>query len=262
MTSGVLSNPRRWRAFADAVALALGINVWISVVVLPGFFVGSWQGPLDVLAGCLPLAVLGLGLWRRSEVVLLLIFPSMLLVPVSISPEMASSHVYGLIRFTIVGGGLVAYMMGISFFASFYEPQPPVSVRPLASSRRPVPVRWRRRLRVYWALTILSAVFPLTLLHAANFDEATRAFLQQMFPGRVKQMTMVLDLMIIVAWVLIYTRCFLGPLQLHRTGDRALARILVGTRADADRPRPRPIFFVGVVCALGFMLLFLMSRYL
>lgn len=262
MTSGVLSNPKRWRTFADAVALALGINVWISVVVLPGFFVGSWQNPIDVLAGCLPLAVLGLGLWRRSEVVLLLIFPSMLLVPVSISPEMASSHVYGLVRFVIVSGGLVAYLMGISFFASFYEPEPPASVRPLASSRQPVPTRWRRRFRIYRGLTILSAVFPLTLLHTANFDESTRAFLQQMFPGRVKQMTMVLDLLIIAAWVLIYTRCFLGPLQLHRTGDRVMARALLAIRADADRPRPRPIFFVGVVCALGFMLLFLISRYL
>lgn len=261
VTSGVLSNPRRWRAFADAVALALGINVWISVVVLPGFFVGIWQSTAMVLAGIIPLLALGAGLWRRSEVILLLIFPSTLLVPVGLVPEMASSQVYGLTRFLIVGVGLVVYLLGVSFFISFHEMPAPTGQRPLASSRVPEPARWQRRFRVYWAFTLLSVVFPLSLLHAANFDDSTRAFLRQMFPGRVAHMTTVLNLLVIGLWVLVYIRYFLGPLQIHRTGDRALVSKLLRIRAEAGHSRPRPVFFVGVACTLVFLLLFFFSRY-
>lgn len=259
VTSGVLSNPRRWRAFADAVALALGINVWISVVVLPGFFVGSWTSMPLVATGLLPLTALGAGLWRRSETFLLLIFPTTLLIPVSLAPEMASSHVYGPIRFVIVGVGMVAYLLSVSFFTSFYEMRAPAGLRPLASSRVPEPPRWQRRFRLYWAFTILSVVFPVSLLHAANFDDATRAFLREMFPGRVTQMTTVLNLMVIAVWVLVYTRYFLKPLQLHRTGDRTLVRTMLHTRAEAGRVRP--VFFAGVACTIVFLLLFFFSRY-
>ena len=262
MTTGVLSNPKRWQAFADAVALALGINVWVSVVVLPGFFVGSWQSGVDVLAGMLPLVMLAAGLWRRSEVLLLLAFPSALLVPISLSPEMVSAYVYGLARFIIVSIGLVAYLLGISFFTSFYEPLPPVSSRPLASSRRPIPPRWRRRFRIYRILVVLSVIFPATLLHAANFDDSVQAFLRQMFPGRVRQMTTVVNLAIITSWVLLFGRCFLGVLQQHRTGDRALTRELGRIQSDSQRGRPRLAFFVGVVFAIGFMMILLFSRYM
>ncbi|MEM9492039.1 MAG: hypothetical protein AAGC55_23030, partial [Myxococcota bacterium] len=70
--NGVLAHPQRWRTFADAVALALGVNVWITIVVLPGLFVGSFRSTAQVLVACLPLMALGAGLWRRSEALLLL----------------------------------------------------------------------------------------------------------------------------------------------------------------------------------------------
>lgn len=261
MTAGVLSNPTRWRAFADAVALALGINVWVSIVVLPGLFVGSWQSTGDVVAGSIPLAVLGLGMWRRAEAVLLLAFPSALMVPVALSPEIVSSHVYGPVRFVLVAVGLVAYLFGVSFFSSFEEPPPPDRVRALSSSRQPVPPRWQRRHRIYRALTLLSLVFPATFLYTVNFDSTSEAFLRQMFPGRVAQMTTVLDLAIIAAWVLIYSYAFLGVLRHHRTGDRALVTELTRIRVHAKRGKPRPAFYVSVLFALGFMLTLLFGRY-
>lgn len=261
MTEGVLHHPARWRAFADAVALALGINVWVSIVVLPGFFVGSWRTLADIIVASAPLAVLALGLWRRAETILLLVFPSALMVPVALSPQIMGSHVYGPARFVIVGIGLVAYLFGVSFFTSFHEPPPPESDRPLASSRRPVADRWRRRFRVYRALTALSVVFPATLLYTVNFDSTSEGFVRQMFPGRVAQMTTVLNLTIVAAWVLIYTYAFLGVLRNHRTGDRVLVVDLARIRTDAKRGRPRPAFYVSVVCALGFMLLLLFGGY-
>jgi hypothetical protein len=255
----ILKTSQRWRAFADIVALALGINVWVSIVLLPSLFVGRWASP----GNALPLLMLVLGLWRRSELVLLLLYPAALLVPVGFAPELASAHVYGPARFVIVGVGLIAYLLGISFFASFYEPPPPESSRPLASSRRPQPSRWQRRYRLYWALTILSVVFPATMFYAANFDEATQAFLRQMYPGRTQQMLAVIDLVLIAAWMLIYGRFFVGLLRLHRTGDPELARRITRIRAEMlgeGRRRPRVAFFIGVICAVGFMLLFLFAR--
>lgn len=245
-----------WRSFADVVALALGINVWVSIVLLPALFVGTWRSPVHAL----PLVVLIVGLWRRSELTLLLLFPSALLLPVGLSPEMASSQVYGPARFIIVAVGLVTFLFGISFFNSFYEPPSPISMRPLASSRRPQPERWRRRWRVYWGLTVLSVVFPITLIYAVNFDPAIQSFLGQMYPARTRQMLAVSNLAVILGWVLIYRRYFTGALRAHRTGDPEIVRHMARIRVDLERRRPRPAFFVGVALALCSMALFLYFR--
>jgi hypothetical protein len=102
VTGGLASNPTRWRTFADAVAMALGLNVWISVVLLPGVFVGAWASGASLAAAVLPVIVLGLGLWRRSDTILLLGYPSALLVPAAFYPDIVATHVYGPVRFLIV----------------------------------------------------------------------------------------------------------------------------------------------------------------
>ncbi|WP_428264526.1 hypothetical protein [Haliangium sp.] len=260
MPFALLQNASRWRTFADAVALALGVNMWVSIVALPALFVGTWHSTWQIALAGVPLAVLAAGLWRRSETVLLLAFPAALLLPVAVAPEMASMHVYGLVRFTIVAVGLVAFLLGVSFFTSFYEHPPPASSRPLASSRHPQPVRWRRRFRIYWMLTGLSVVFPATLLYAANFDRDVQAFLGQMYPGRTRQMVTVIDLIIVGVWIGIYGRHFMGVMRLHRTGDVPLVRTIARLRVDAARTRPRPGFFLGVALALGFMAILILSR--
>jgi len=243
------------------VAAILGVNVWVSVILLPGLFVGAWRTPALALAAALPLPVLVLGMWRRSEVVLLLGYPSALLIPVAVVPEIVSAHVYGPIRFAIVAVGLIAYLFGASFFTSFYEPPPPAGTRALSSSRYPTPPRWLRRFRVYRMLAVLSAVFPLVLLYVVNFNDTNRAFLRQMFPGRVAAMTTFLNLGILGAWLLLYAYMFLGILKPHRTGDRDLIVELARTRSEIKRGRPRPVFYIGVAGALGFMLLLMLSRY-
>ncbi len=242
------------------MAIALGINVWVSVVLLPTLFVGALSDSGMMAAVLLPLPILGLGLWRRSDTVLLLAFPSALLLPVAIAPDIASVEVYGAMRFAFVACGLVAYTFGASFFTSFYEPAPPVNVRPLASSRVPVPERWRRRFRMYRWLTVMSVVFPLVLLYTVNFNDSNREFLRQMFPGRVAAMTTLLNLLVIGAWLVLYGWVFLGVLKPHRTGDRALASSLARLHASARRGRPRPVFYLGVVVALTLMLLLVISR--
>lgn len=259
--AGVWSRLGKWRTFADAVALVLGINVWVSVVLLPGFFAEAWQTSGTIAAASLALPVLALGIWRRSELILLLGFPATLLLPISFAPAMASPLVYGPVRFTIVAVGLVAYMMGASFFTSFHEPPPPVGVRPLSSSRKPVPERWRRRFRMYSALTALALVFPAVLIYAVNFHPSNQAYMWRMFPGRVTAMTTLLNLLVVGIWLGIFARVFLGILKPHRTGDRELVGQLAEIRAQSKRGRPRPSFYLAVAVALAFMIILLLSRY-
>ena len=73
----------RWRTFADAVALALGANLWVALVLLPGLVAGALHSGPAQLTSVLPLVVLGIGVWRRSDLVLLFGYPSALLIPVA-----------------------------------------------------------------------------------------------------------------------------------------------------------------------------------
>ena len=255
-------NSTRWRAFADAVALALGINVWISIVILPGFFVAAFHTSTDILLASAPLLVLTVGIWRRAELALLLLFPSALMIPVALSPELVSTQVYGPMRFVIVAIGLIAYLFGVSFFTSFYEPATPASTRALASSQRPVPARWRRRFRMYRWLALLSLIFPAIFLYKVNFHSTSRAYIDQMFPGRETQMLTVINLAAIGMWVLLYLYAFLGVLRPHRTGDRIMVADLGRLRADAKRGRLKPTFYAAVLFAVGFMGLLIFGQYL
>jgi hypothetical protein len=256
-----VSTERRWRTFADVVAFTLGTNVWITIVVLPAAFVGA-HGAAMILAGILPFAVLLYGLLRRSEVVLLGLFPSALLVPIALHKDIASSHVYGPVRFTLVALGVIAYLFGVSFFTTFHEPPAPKSVRPLSSAAQGPAVRWQRRERVYWMLTAMSLVIPTVLIAWVNFDTSIADYLGEMYPGRVALMTTALTAGAIVLWLAIYHYAFLGALRPHRTGDRDLVQALAQARADAKAGKPRGRFYVSVGLALGAMVVLILLRHL
>jgi hypothetical protein len=244
---------RRWRTFADVVAFTLGVNVWITVVILPAVFVGALHERWRIIAAAVPFGVLVLGLFRRSEAILLGLFPAAVLVPVSLQPQLASSHVYGPIRFTLVAIGVVAYLFGVSFFTTFHEPPAPRSIRPLTSATQGPAERWQRRERVYWMLTAMSIVIPTVLIAWVNFDTAIADYLGEMYPGRVALMTTALTVGAIVLWLGIFHYAFLGALRPHRTGDRDLVAKLTRARADAKIGKPRLRFYVAVAVALGAM---------
>jgi len=247
------SQPRgdvRWRTFADVVAFTLGTNVWISIVILPAIFVGVLRTTGQLAAAGLPFTVLMLGLARRSEAILLGLFPAAVLVPVAIHPAMASSHVYGPIRFTLVSLGVVAYLFGVSFFTTFHEPPAPRSVRGLSSAQAGPPERWQRRERVYWTLTAMSVLLPMVLIAWVNFDDSVADFLGEMYPGRVALMTTALTAGAILLSLIIYHYAFLGALRPHRTGDRDLVSALSQARTDAKAGKPRPRFYLAVGLAL------------
>jgi hypothetical protein len=256
-----LNGDRRWRTFADVVAFALGTNVWISIVILPAIFVGALDTTSQIAAAALPLAILMLGLARRSEAVLLGVFPATVLVPIALHPVMASSHVYGPLRFGLVAVGVVAYLFGVSFFTQFHEPPAPRSVRGLSSAQAGPAERWQRRERVYWMLVGMSVVFPTVMIAWVNFDTEIADFLGDMYPGRVALMTTALTVGAIVLWLLIFHYAFLGVLRPHRTGDRDLVTKLARARSDAKTGKPRPRFYLAVAIALIAMSVLIVLRH-
>jgi len=253
---------RRWRTFADVVAFTLGVNVWITVVILPAIFIGALHGKGMVLAALLPFTALMAGLWRRSELILLGLFPSALLVPIGLVPDLARSHVYGPTRFVLTALGVIAYLFSVSYFTTFHEPPAPRSIRPLSSSQQTPAPRWQRRERVYWMLTAMSLVIPAVLIAWVNFDDSVADFLGEMYPGRVALMTTALTVGAIVLWLGIYHYAFLGALRPHRTGDRDLVTTLAQARADAKAGKPRARFYLSVALALGAMIVLIVLRHL
>jgi hypothetical protein len=262
-TTAVDPQPRsgRWRTFADVVAFALGTNVWVSIVILPAIFIGAFHTKQAMAAAALPLVVLLFGLVRRSEIVLLGLFPAALLVPVALNPELASSHVYGPVRFCLVALGVIAYLFGVSFFTTFHEPPAPRSVRGLSSAAQGPSERWLRRERIYWILVGGAILIPSVLIAWVNFDQAIADYLGEMYPGRVALMTTALTVGAIVLWLLVYHYAFLGALRPHRTGDKDLVAAIAKARGDAKLGKPRSRFYLSVTIALAAMAALILLRH-
>ena len=251
---------RRWRRFADVVALTLGANVWLSLVLIPSVQIGALHGAARLVVALLPLVVLGVGIAVRSELILLGGFPSALLVPISLDPAIAAAHLFGPVRFFVVAVGVVVYLLAGSYFMAFHEPAAPRSSRPLASAAEPTADRWQRRERVYWTLTALSVVCPLLGIYWVNFDPAINAFLQQMYAGRVASMSTLLSVTVLALWLVLYLHVFLGALKPHRTGDRGLVTDLGILRSQAKSGRPRVRFHLAVAAALILMAVLVYMR--
>lgn len=251
----------RWLAFAQGIAVALGVNSWVSLVLLPGLFVGAFSSAGALLLALFPLGLLFYGIYRRNEVVLLFGFPSALLVPIANEASMATLQVYGPVRFAIVCIGLVGFLFGASTLTSFSEPKSPLHIRPLKSSLAPVSLRWRRRFRMYAALSILSVIYPAVLLYYINFDKLGSQFLSESYPGRAATFTTLLNVAAIGLWLWLFWNYILGALKLHRTGDRPLQQDLARLRGKLSRTRPQIFFYLGSLIAVVLLALWLAWRF-
>lgn len=224
------------------------------MVILPAIFIGALRGATHWAAALLPFVVLVVGLRRRSEVILLGVFPAALLVPIALEPQLASASVNNSVRFAFVAIGAIAYLFGVSFFSTFHEPPAPRSVRMLSSALVPPSARLQRRERVYWELTAMSIAIPTTLIAWINHDETLAAYIGAMYPGRIAMMTTLLTAGALVLWLAIYHYAFLGALRPHRTGDRDLVDALNRARTEVKAGTLRMRFYVAVTFALVAML--------
>lgn len=298
----------RWRAWADGVAALLGVNLWVTLILVPGLFQHAFRRPAEALLAALPLVPLGVGLVRRHPVWQLLVYPAALLLPIAWSPRVVAGNVHGPWSFLVVAASLVGYLFAVSFFASFHEPPRPARTRSLAPRGAPgrpggpsgpggraesepigrgrAPGRWRRRFRVYYGLSALSALIPAALLYAVNFDSENQVALRARYAGRVGSIAALLNLGVLGLWLGLYAWAFVGVLRRHRTGDPELLAELdalarggrPGSKSGAEaapratpaearrassasRRSPRPAFYAWVILAIAAMGLLVVLRY-
>jgi hypothetical protein len=263
----VLPASRTLRIAADVVATALGLNLWIALVLVPGLYIGSFaRTHAFPLVAPVPLAVLAIGIMRRSPLWLLLAYPATLLVPVALDPRTVTENVRSPLAFIVIAASLVGFFFGSAYLTSIaagpHGLGTTVRTRRLGGSiDAKNPARWRRRRRIYVALGVLSALFPAALLYEVNFHAATRAHIAELYPlDRVAPMLALLNLGALLLWLLAFAIGFVGPLRHHRTGDQALVRELDRLRDETRKATPRLAFYVGVVSALALMALLLYMR--
>jgi len=255
-----------------ALMLALlGINVWVTVALVPALWSGAHKPTSMRVALLVPLLPLAVGvLWRRAGE-LILLFPMAVLVPLLMDGRLTSNAVYSPRAFALAGFSLLAFLLGSSFVLSQGDapPRAPAerSLRPRQRGVQPVsnapagqlpaaelPERWKRRFRLYGALAVLSGLFPLVLVFAANFDWRAQKELRDVYPGRVAAIQSLINIIVFALWTGIYGVYFLSPLRSHRTGDKELSRDLA--RLKESPRRPGWIFYVGLAAALAGLVVF------
>jgi len=110
--------------------------------------------------------------------------------------------------------------------------------------------RWKRRKRLYAALSALSLVMPSVLLYHVNFDRAGSEAILANYPNRGPAFQALLCVVVIVVWLLISQRVFLGTLEAHRRGDTGLRSEMAQLRANAKRRGPQQVLALGGLAAI------------
>jgi hypothetical protein len=220
------------RRYSEGVILALGLNVWLSWLVLPGLYLGELTRLSVLLLALAPPILLGVGILRRSAFLLLLCFPATCLLGAAVAPRLVSSAAHSTARLSLLALGLCAFLLGVSLLLS-PTPGQPLRTRPLATG--PTPPRWRRRVRVYRGLTLLSAVFPLVLVTAVNLSPQNRAYVGELYAGRQSVVFTLFNLGILALWLGLFIVYFVGVLDPHRSGDKELLRDLARLSATPRR---------------------------
>jgi hypothetical protein len=251
------------RLAADLVAAALGLNLWISLVLVPSFVAGSFtRYPAAAILAPLPLGVLFIGVVRRSPLWLLLAYPAALLLPVAVDEKIATASAASPWALALTALSLAGYLMGAAYLSSYAaggEPRAGRTRRLAGSLGAKSPPRWQRRRRIYAALTALSVIMPVVLLYKVAFDPSVRGLLLDSYPterlegDRAQGMLALMLTGLLALWLVVFATAFVGPLRRHRTGDKELVAELDRLRLDAQRASPRLRFYIAVVIALGLM---------
>jgi hypothetical protein len=250
-----------------ALPAALGANLWIVAVVLPIVLAQAWRelvpgrGPAMLVALILVSpTVLALGLVRRSAIALLMVFPASAALPSLLFADRPTASAASP-PFVVSALSLVAYLFAVAHAlaraGSVGDPQP------LAAQRLPevtMPARWRRRMRVYRAINLLSVLFPAVLIAYADLYPPTAAAIAKSFGARAASAQALITVGIGLLWIGVYRAYLLGPLDGHLHHDRAVRQSVEAARRQARRGRPRPSFYLAVLLALAMMAAVLWQR--
>jgi hypothetical protein len=245
---------------------AVGANLWLVAVLLPvlpqrGMTALATRG----IFGWLLLALAGpaalvLGVRSRSLLVLFVGFPFLCLLPELLYAARPDGSI-GAPPLPLVGVLLVAYLFAAAHAltrADVASDPSPLANQPLPSG--PTPPRWLRRMRMYRALVAAAAIFPSVLLFFTLSWPATRDAFEAGFGAHTDDALAAATAGVGLLWIGLYRAYFLAPLDGHLHHDREVRLAVETARRQARRGRPRPTFYVAVVCALAAMAAVLWQR--
>jgi hypothetical protein len=245
--------PQRRRSLWDGAILLLGLNLWVTFLLLPSLFLlqrGLPAATLGVL--CLSPMVLILGVLRRSEALLLALFPVLLALGPITFPSLVGVNVYTPASFALVAASFIAYSIGTTLLlGTMTSPEPPNTARLLAPV---VPdAKWRRRYRVYRVLTIMSGIFPLGLVFVLFFHPGVQEDLVRYFPRRHQSALSFFGVLLLLLWIVLFYAEFMTPLRAHVRGDPDLHSELAALRQRNPSGRPSFGFYAFIALALILM---------
>ncbi len=251
-----------------ALPAAVGANLWLVAVLLPLILERSWvmmpgRGLVALLLmALLPLGALSVGLRQRSLVALFIAFPFGCALPeLLLGARGDQAGLVGPAPLPLVAAVLVGYLLAASRALgrrdAADDPAPQAN-QPLPSAA--TPTRWKRRMRVYRGMVVVAALFPTALLGWALGWPANRDAFEASFGAHTDEALAAATAGVGLLWMALYRVYFLGPLDGHLHHDRELRIQLEMARRQARRGRPRPTFYVAVVCALGAMAAVLWQR--
>jgi hypothetical protein len=250
-----------WRAPQLLVA-ALGANLWLTVLVVPAlYFRAAAVSPAALVAACVvAAALLGAGVFRRSRLLLLLLFPASLTLGPLVEPGLAGPAVYSPLTLLPCAAALLLHLGGSLWLCSLdAAPAAPRRIKPLAPALlTPLP---RGGLRPYRVLAVVAAAFPTTLLAAVHYRPGAAAQLERSFGASAPAAAAVLTLFALGLWLGLFLVYFVRPLAAHLDGDRLTRAEEIEVRRRLAVRRPRLTLYLTMLVALALMAALLALRY-
>jgi hypothetical protein len=232
-----------------ALSAALALNLWILGALLPlglGRAFSQLGLGLSLLAMALPPAVLAAGILFRSAPALLVVFPAVALVP----EALLSTSALPVAPLPLLGGSLIAYLFASAHALGTGDaPLAPLAAQTLPLA--PVPVRWRRRLRVYRGLAAQAAILPLGLLAWIGHPFLARGALEASFGEQADRAAAVLTVGVALLWAGLFRAYLVGPLEGHLHHDRQVRKEIETAKQQRKLGRPRAGFYLAVAVALA-----------
>jgi hypothetical protein len=244
------------------LATALGVNLWLTMLVVPALYLRAAAASTVVLAAvcALSLALLGAGIARRSLLALLLLFPTALALGPLLEPALAGPSVYTPATIIPCAAALLLHVGGALWLCSTVgTPSAPARFKTVATPLQ-APVS-TRRFRLYRAFAILAACFPAALLGAIHYRPGAAADLGRAFGPSAPIAAALITLLALALWVGLFFVYFVRTLAIHLDGDRVTMAENIEVRRRLVARNPRLTLYLTMLVALALMAALFALRY-
>ncbi len=243
----------------DLAILVLGLNLWATFDLIPALHQPKALAASIWLLTAVPLVLLAGGSLLRNRALLLGAYPVSLLAPIVAAPRLVGVNVYSRWSFLLVSASFLVYTLGAALLLqSLATPAPAADRKQLHPAQPSGTVRQRRR--IYLAMAVLTAAFPVALIATLYLDPAVQEAFRKHYPERATAAAVLFGALAMGLWLLLFHRYFYRTLRTHIRGDRDARADLVILRHDLRRPGPRPQFYLWVALALGMMVALYLAR--